>query len=323
MDNPVLVVGDQEFILNLTNSYEQILPDIIITSFEQEVMSIIQQQPSIILVQASYYLNYLLLQEIKNQAHLHSIYIIVIAEIPNQLLEAELNTYIEQIELQAKMLENGADAYIQLKLNQDHHPSLYQSQERLLKAQIQVGLQQIDKYRELIQDNNLLSSIALADPLTNLNNRRALEWELPRQIEEACSHNQPLCLMVLDVDYFKSINDNHGHLVGDRLLQLIASRLQNNIRLQDSVFRYGGEEFVILLQDTNLQTAKFIAERIKQSIGEDPFPIEQTLTITVTISIGVSLLKLSDDPEGISLMYRADQNLLTAKSTGRNRIIYD
>lgn len=177
------------------------------------------------------------------------------------------------------------------------------------------------KYEDLIRTNDVLSAIALADSLTDFNNRRALEWDLPKQIEKARTSGKPLSLIILDVDYFKKVNDNHGHLVGDRLLQLLCSRLRYNFRSLDTPFRYGGEEFVILLSDTTSEEAYKVAYRLKRVVSEEPFTINNNLAIKITISLGTASLQSEDDPNGISLLDRADGCLLQAKSSGRNRVI--
>ncbi|HEY9648705.1 MAG TPA: GGDEF domain-containing protein, partial [Chroococcidiopsis sp.] len=171
--------------------------------------------------------------------------------------------------------------------------------------------------------NDLLSAIALSDPLTSLNNRRAFEWELPRQIQNARSRNMPISLIMLDVDHFKSINDTYGHMVGDRALQLLGARLRHNLRFYDTPFRYGGEEFVIILSDTGGQEAVAIAHRICRLISEQAFVVNETLDLTITVSAGASSLRPEDDAKGMSLLHRADQYLLSAKSSGRNRVVSD
>jgi len=172
-----------------------------------------------------------------------------------------------------------------------------------------------------MQTNDVLSTMALADPLTELSNRRAMEWELPRQIQNARAHLTPLSLVMLDVDYFKSVNDNYGHQVGDRVLQLLAARLRHNLRVQDTLFRYGGEEFVILLTQTSFHDAKLVAKRLRRLIGDQPFNIDGTLALNITVSMGLASLIAIDDAKGESLLRRADFNLLQAKSSGRNQVI--
>jgi two-component system cell cycle response regulator len=191
----------------------------------------------------------------------------------------------------------------------------------MLRSQIIAGLRMVTTHRELMRTNDILSAIALSDPLTELNNRRALDWELPRQVQNARSRSEDLSVLMLDVDHFKTVNDTYGHQVGDRALQLIASRLRHNLRFRDTLFRYGGEEFVIILGCTEKQESLLVAHRLCRLIGDQPFTIDETLDLTITISAGVASLQPRDDPRGISLLKRADSNLLRAKSTGRNRVV--
>lgn len=190
-----------------------------------------------------------------------------------------------------------------------------------LKTQLQVGIRRVQQDRELMQQNNLLSAIALSDPLTELSNRRAFEWELPRKIQNARHHEAPLSLLVLDVDYFKSINDNYGHLAGDRALQLLSARLRHHLRLCDTIFRYGGEEFVVILSDTGADKAVQVGQRLRHRMAEKPFVLSDTLDVQITISVGSASLLPSDDAQGTRLLNRADRCLLLAKSRGRNQVI--
>lgn len=120
----------------------------------------------------------------------------------------------QEAKLRVEALEVGADAYLWLPLRLEL--GLAQNfvvQNRWLRAQVQTGLRQVQNHRELMRTNDVLSAIALSDPLTELNNRRAFEWELPRQIQNARTRNSPVSVIMLDVDYFKNINDSYGHLV--------------------------------------------------------------------------------------------------------------
>lgn len=226
-------------------------------------------------------------------------------------------------------LEAGADAYLYLPPSRLPQPQIPSSQPHLqqellrhrLQAQIRVGLRQVQTHRELMRTNDVLSAIALSDPLTSLNNRRAFEWELPRQIQNARDRRIPISLIMLDVDFFKSINDTYGHLTGDQVLKFLAARLSHNLRIYDTPFRYGGEEFVIILSNTDREEAMMIANRLCQIVSEQPFAIDETLDLTVTISAGTATLAADDDSKGVSLLQRADQCLLSAKAQGRNRVV--
>jgi two-component system cell cycle response regulator len=157
--------------------------------------------------------------------------------------------------------------------------------------------------------------------LTQIKNRCTLESELSEQIINARFCDQPLSLIMLDVDHFKLVNDNYGHLIGDRTLQILVARIRNHLRTQDGFFRYGGEEFVIILPNTEATTALEIAERLRRLVEEQSFSVQSQQRLHITISLGVSTLNLTDDEQGTSLLRRADQNLLKAKSAGRNQVM--
>ncbi|MEC5032665.1 MAG: GGDEF domain-containing protein [Oscillatoria sp. PMC 1051.18] len=314
MDN-VLVIGGENFLATLwleNIPYAKVVATEI--TYRAQLLEFTERhQPKVLIIDASYPVILGWYNELKQFSQFPYIYCLAIAQ-ENSDSPREI---VSQLSREAEALENGADAYLRLKRSS----VATEAQKRLLEAQIKVGLRQVEKYRELLQTNDYLSSMAFADPLTQISNRRALEWELPRQIENACNQQIPLSLLILDVDYFKSVNDEHGHLVGDRVLQLLTTRLKHHLRVQDTIFRYGGEEFVVLLKQADAPTAYAIAERLRQVICDQAFQIDRNLSLLVTISIGVSTLTATDDPEGFDLLKRADDNLIRAKSTGRNQAI--
>lgn len=298
-----------------------------------EAMPLISaQQPDLLLIQASQSQSLELCQQVKAQNFLAWIYCVVIddrLQTPGLLTSLDFD-HPASLELRVMTLEAGADAYLslpnQLSDQISDQPDSESADtrtllERLFQAQIQVGLAHVRNHRELMRTNDLLSAIALSDPLTGLSNRRALEWELPPKIQNARSRSVPISLIMFDVDFFKVINDTHGHLVGDQILKFLAERLRHNLRIYDTPFRYGGEEFVIILSNTDCQEAMRIANRICQLISEQPFTIDDTLALTVTISAGTATLITDDDSKGLNLLHRADQCLLQAKAQGRNRVV--
>jgi two-component system cell cycle response regulator len=179
------------------------------------------------------------------------------------------------------------------------------------------------RYTERLRDNVQMSiELAITDALTGLYNRRYMETHISGLIEHASSRNKPLTVLVLDIDYFKSINDNHGHDVGDEVLREFALRIRKSIRGIDLACRYGGEEFVVIMPETDLAVATTVAERLRRRIAGEPFAIQQgARTIEVTISVGIAALGGSDD--AASVMKRADQALYRAKRDGRNRVVPD
>jgi two-component system, cell cycle response regulator len=331
MDASILLVGSDDFITILQEPIRNLATfSIGVAPNPHEAMPLIHaQQPDILVVQADRMGVLDLCQQIKSQGRLAWIYCILVDVVfESNWVKAELDQ--EQIATaEITALESGADAYLAVYLPEltdgkgFSAPALSQWQYRLVRANVAAGLRRVKNHRELMRTNDLLSAIALSDPLTELNNRRAFEWELPRQIQNARSRNMPISLIMLDVDYFKMINDTYGHLVGDRALQLFSSRLRHNLRFYDTPFRYGGEEFVIILSDTGSQEATLIAYRICQLISQQPFAINDTLDLNMTVSAGAASLRAEDDAKGLNLLHRADQNLLKAKSQGRNRVVSD
>ncbi len=168
-------------------------------------------------------------------------------------------------------------------------------------------------YREAL-DNSL------RDALTQVGNRAAMELSLKREIELAKRTNQSLCLLVMDVDFFKRINDTLGHNTGDQVLAHMAAVTKESLRQTDQVFRFGGEEFVVILSDTPLNSAQMVANRIR--IGIESFPLSlDAQDIPATVSIGLAVLRHDDDRD--SLFMRADAALYLAKHRGRNRVVLE
>lgn len=163
--------------------------------------------------------------------------------------------------------------------------------------------------------------MAVTDGLTGLHNRRYLDSHLKTLFDRAVARRRPLSLMITDLDRFKSINDTHGHDGGDDVLREFARRLRKNVRGIDLACRFGGEEFVVVMPDTEAGVAEKVAERIRAEIEHSPFAIgADGKTINVTVSVGVSSLKRG--PDNVEdLMKRADLALYEAKTGGRNRVV--
>ena len=179
------------------------------------------------------------------------------------------------------------------------------------------------RYTERLRDSVQTSiELAITDALTGLHNRRYLETHMSALVEQALSRGHPLAVLVLDIDHFKSINDAHGHDAGDEVLREFALRVRKSIRGIDLACRYGGEEFVVFMPETDLAAATAVAERLRRRIASEPFPIrERAQGINVTISIGIAALGADDD--AASVIKRADQALYRAKHNGRNRVVPD
>jgi diguanylate cyclase len=157
------------------------------------------------------------------------------------------------------------------------------------------------------------------DVLTHLLNRKFLPVVLSKEINYARQHKRHFCILVIDVDNFKNINDSHGHEVGDIVLQQLAVLLSNGCRSGDYVFRQGGEEFLMLLVDITAEKAAKVAEKLRLLIEKEEFRLPHGLVLKITISIG--LAQYSGHPDPQKLVNRADDALYMAKGQGRNRVI--
>ncbi len=166
----------------------------------------------------------------------------------------------------------------------------------------------------------LAIKMAHTDPLTQTNNRAAFQDSIEREYNWAERHQTPLSLIFLDIDFFKSINDNFGHDCGDQVLHSVASRIKESIRNSDIVFRYGGEEFVILLSETSHEEAIEIAERVRSAIEQHTIAYDMQ-TLKITASLGVSSLQEKENSQ--SLVKRADDYMYKAKKNGRNKVVKD
>jgi len=193
--------------------------------------------------------------------------------------------------------------------------------ELLARARSQVRKR---RYTERLRDNVQISiEMAITDALTGLFNRRYMENHLGTLVEQAATRGKPLAVMVLDIDYFKSINDSYGHDAGDDVLRDFALRIKRSIRGIDLACRIGGEEFVIVMPETDMAVAAMVAERLRRRIAAEPFPVHQgTRSLPVTLSIGIAALRGKDD-NAAALIKRADQALYRAKRDGRNRVVPD
>lgn len=167
------------------------------------------------------------------------------------------------------------------------------------------------------QYHAVIGHMAVTDGLTNLSNRKQLDTLLAEEIQRAHRHSRELTILMLDIDHFKTINDVHGHLAGDRVIAGLALLLRQRLRTNDKLGRYGGEEFCAIFPETGLASAAAIADTLRTMIATHPFPIESQ-RLTVTVSIGVALLKPQMQ---CSDLYRAaDEMLYRAKSEGRNKV---
>jgi diguanylate cyclase (GGDEF)-like protein len=162
-----------------------------------------------------------------------------------------------------------------------------------------------------------LRELASTDALTGLHNRRDLERRIAAEMSRSRRHAQPLSVVIGDLDHFKGVNDEYGHAVGDDVLRAVGVRMRRSLRSEDLAVRWGGEEFLLLLPDTDRGGAVEVAEKIRRTIAEDPIGCNGR-AVPVTISFGVA--ELTDDDQVADFIRRADDAMYRAKSQGRDRV---
>jgi two-component system cell cycle response regulator len=191
-----------------------------------------------------------------------------------------------------------------------------------LAARVRTQIRRQRYATELRHSVNQTMAMAVTDDMTGLYNRRYFERHLGVMLSKAQTQGRDMALMILDIDHFKAVNDTYGHDIGDSVLKEFATRLKRNVRGVDLACRFGGEEFVVLMPDTDVRQAESIAERVRQSVAERSFEAGAGRMIGVTVSAGVTLNEsLTDTPE--TLLKRADVALYRAKREGRNRVVFD
>ncbi|GGX87881.1 DUF484 family protein [Massilia dura] len=182
---------------------------------------------------------------------------------------------------------------------------------------------------ENVISNEMLKYIGLTDSLTGVYNRRYLDRRLLEEIARARRQRYDLSLMYIDIDHFKRVNDTVGHQGGDEVLREVANRIKGELRLSDALARFGGEEFVVLLIDADLDSAAFVAERIRAGIASAMIVLAGGLQVSITASIGVACLAAADEGAIVSvpeiaareLIAHADGALYQAKAGGRDRVV--
>ena len=216
----------------------------------------------------------------------------------------------EDRERLAKGLELGVNDYLA-------HP--VDRNELLARARTQIRRR---RYQEHLRDTYSRSiTMALLDPLTGIYNRRYLDTHLAALLADTAERTKAVSLLILDVDFFKKINDKHGHAAGDEVLKEVAARVADRLRGFDTFARFGGEEFVVVMPETGLDMAAGVAERIRAAIAETPIPVHGKESVSVTVSIGVAMSGHEETPEAV--LERADRALYRAKDNGRDRVEID
>ena len=162
---------------------------------------------------------------------------------------------------------------------------------------------------------------ATLDALTGLNNRRQFETRLNQEISAAKRQKTPLCAMMIDIDFFKKINDTYGHANGDKALKKLAEIIKVQLRESDIASRYGGEEFAIILPNTKLEEAYLVAERLRCAVEKEPVNIHSKDTDKINLSVSIGLSQYEQDSERDKMFNDADNALYQAKKNGRNRVV--
>jgi len=166
---------------------------------------------------------------------------------------------------------------------------------------------------------DMLLQQSIHDPLTHLYNRRYLDEILQRELGRAARGNRPLALIMADIDHFKRFNDLYGHLIGDKVLQKVSRELKDGIRSDDMAFRYGGEEFLLILPETGLDAALERAEDLRLRVRSMELKMEPDIHETVSISLGVAVYPVHGDTV-VTLLEAADTAMYRAKQAGRDRV---
>jgi diguanylate cyclase len=187
-----------------------------------------------------------------------------------------------------------------------------------LEERLSASKQEINQLQENLEH---VRTESLTDPLTSLANRKYFDQAIVKAVADASERNKPVSLLMMDIDHFKTFNDNFGHLTGDQVLRLVALSIKQNVKGQDLAARYGGEEFAVILPNTVLRSAVTVGEHVRRAVMSKELMKRSTGEHLgrMTISIGVAVVRGDDTPQ--SLIARADACLYAAKRCGRNRVI--
>ncbi len=236
-----------------------------------------------------------LANELKTDPALRNRYVIMLTG------EADQRDKIEGLDL-------GADDYITKPF---HAPELM--------ARIRAGLRIVSLQNDLIAANRRLERLSITDGLTDLFNHRHFQDELARHFSESARYDRPLSLALIDLDFFKKVNDTYGHAVGDQVLKTVSRIFLESIRSTDLAARYGGEEFAVVMPETEMEAALSFAEKIRSLVEETSVETDQG-SIRVTVSIGISSAPHPDIATPKALIEDADGCLYRAKEGGRNQV---
>jgi len=237
----------------------------------------------------------LLCHELKSNPEFKARYVIMLTG------ESEQEDKVEGLDL-------GADDYITKPFQ---YPELL--------ARIRAAKRIVDLQKELLETNRRLELLSITDGLTKLFNHRYFQDELARAFEESQRYQRPLSLAIVDLDFFKKVNDTYGHAVGDEVLKAVSKIFQGSIRSTDLAARYGGEEFAVMMPETELMEAIAFAEKIRALVESEPIATSAG-PIQATVSIGVSTVPHTRIHAAKELVVAADKALYRAKKNGRNQV---
>lgn len=226
-----------------------------------------------------------------------------------------LNEHVSNIETIVR-LDNIEEITEKLaELSRDLKKTIHKVKKEIsqTKKQLQKSMETVEDLQKQIEK---LKEKSIVDELTRILNRRGIMEILTREFARSQRFKNPLSVLMIDIDDFKKINDTYGHLVGDKVLQTIAFVLKNNLRATDAVGRYGGEEFLVILPETNIEAAEIVAEKLRKEVAKKAFKYKDQV-FKITISIGAAQMKEEDTVE--SLIQRADEALYISKTSGKNR----
>ncbi|WP_105188966.1 GGDEF domain-containing protein [Pseudoalteromonas sp. T1lg48] len=235
----------------------------------------------------------------------------------NQLSQhTELATNIAELKstVESRLASLTAQLINKEQLEAEHRDALHQGLQSM-QSRVQNLEQQVQQYEASLERQRLMN---LQDGLTKLPNRLAFDERLDLELKQCQRNGAPLCLVVIDVDLFKSINDTYGHSAGDKTLQVLASAMKKAIRSSDFIARYGGEEFVLVMPNVDLENVVLPLEKLRASVKSIPFKFKDK-QVQITVSIGATQVKANDT--ALSAFDRADQALYEAKHAGRDRLV--
>lgn len=233
----------------------------------------------------------------------------------------------EEVSDRVTGLDSGADEFLCKPIDINELKARVRAGLRIsrLNRQLKATNEQLNLVNKQLQvRNELLQSLSMTDAMTGLLNRRALDQSLPHLLAQVGKrdgyqiHYRYICVFMMDVDYFKQVNDNYGHKIGDYVLKILAQRLQANVRPNSSVYRYGGEEIVCVTQGIHPKNIPDYGESLRKAIADHPFKVSADLQLSITISLGGAIASDAHSFTPHDLLHQADLALYQAKHDGRN-----